>query len=338
MQTSAAPGNPTCPAALPLTDDCGVPMAARPTSERTWLVTLVDGTELNIASLSAEQLRQVQCEQEPAFAQAISAAPKDSALRQQVTRQAYTTICAVLEQLSQRQQKSADFRMGMDDRYSDLILRLLRQQARRGVSGGLFEVGFCSGVLLERVAAAGYPVGGLEVVDDLLAQAKRKLAKEHHPSLLLGDFRKQDFTAHRGRYSMVYWNDVFEHIPQDEILDYLKIIYSLLGDGGILVTITPNWHMRPSDVTTQFSPPRTAAVGFHLKEYKLAEVCALTRQAGFRAVRTPAFISRHRIYDLQWVSGSRTKALLEPMLEWLPFPVAVQACRRLGFNLTIATK
>ena len=86
---------------------------------------------------------------------------------------------------------------------------------------------------------------------------------------------------------------------------------------SVLVTITPNWHMRPSDVTVKFCPPRTEAVGFHLKEYKLAEICELTHAAGFRAIRAPAFISRRRIYDLRWASFTRAKKRLEPLLERL---------------------
>ena len=50
-------------------------------------------------------------------------------------------------------------------------------------------------------------------------------------------------------YDVVYWNDVFEHVPCDEIQPLLAKIYSLVRPGGCLVTITPNWHERPSDVT-----------------------------------------------------------------------------------------
>lgn len=332
MQTSARQFTHTCN----LSDSS--PALPTSTENRPLLVTLVDGSRVDIRAMSTEQLVQLQCEQEPAFARSIVDASKDSELRRQVTSQAYTSVCALLEQLAQREPKPADFCMGMDARYSELVLRLLRQQTRHGIKGSLFEIGFSSGVLLETVARAGYSVGGLEVVDDLLSQAKKKLDVEHHPRLLLGDFRQMDLSAHRGRYSIVYWNDVFEHIPQDEILDYLQVIHGLLSNGGMLVTITPNWHMRPSDVTVKFCPPRTEAVGFHLKEYKLAEICELTHAAGFRAIRAPAFISRRRIYDLRWASFTRAKKRLEPLLERLPYSLAVQACRRLGFNLTIATK
>ena len=64
-------------------------------------------------------------------------------------------------------------------------------------------------------------------------------------SLLLGDLRSVDQKSLTNRPSLVYWNDVFEHICPDEISDYLEKIYSLLVPGGSLVTITPNWLLRP---------------------------------------------------------------------------------------------
>lgn len=307
------------------------------------VVELVNGERCDISKLTAEQLLELQCDQEVAFAKAIVASPKDSAERQEVTAIAYSTICSILERIGQirvtesKSETVHDFVMGLDPRYTGLILRLMKQQAARGINGGFFEVGFSSGVLLQQVAGEGFQVGGLEVVQALVEQAKRRLASQHHSQLLHGDFRKLDLSAHVGQYSVVYWNDVFEHIPTDEIEDYLVVIRTLLQPGGKLVTITPNWHMRPSDVTVQFAPPRTEAIGFHLKEYTLGEVVSMLDAAGFRSVQVPSLISRQRIYFSSSASLTRLKILAEPALERLPYYWAVQVCRRLGFNCTIAT-
>ena len=61
----------------------------------------------------------------------------------------------------------------------------------------------------------------------------------------------------------------------------------MLAPGGQLVTITPNWHCRPADVTAAICPPRTDAAGLHLKEYTLVEVSHMLRRAGFSRVATP---------------------------------------------------
>lgn len=306
-------------------------------------VELVNGERCDISNLTSQQLVELQCDQEVAFAKAIVASPKDSAERQEVTAIAYSTVCSILERMGQfhaaenKSESAHDFVMGLDPRYTRLVLRLMRQQAARGIDGGFFEVGFSSGVLLHQVADAGFRVGGLEVVQALVEQAKRGLPSQHHSQLLHGDFRKLDLSDHVGQYSVVYWNDVFEHIPIDEIQDYLAVIRTLLKPGGKLVTITPNWHMRPSDVTVLLAPPRTEAIGFHLKEYTLGEVVGMLNAAGFRSVQVPSLISRQRIYCSPATSLTRLKILAEPVLERLPYSWAVQVCRRLGYNCTIAT-
>ncbi len=300
-------------------------------------VELVNGQTIDISQLDSSSLLQLQCEQEPAFARKIAQSSKDSAMRVQTTKTAYETVCAILQQL-QENDSDARFTMGMDPRYKRLVFDLLKKQTNRGIDGGFFEIGFSSGALLSEIAGAGYTIGGLEVADQLLEQAKTALAPKHHAQLLLGDFRSVDLSLHRGKYSVVYWNDVFEHIVTDEISEYLETIHSLLQPGGVLVTITPNWHMRPSDITDHFMPPRSEAIGFHMKEYTLREVRQLLRQSGFSAVRVPAYISKTRIHDLPAFSMTTTKALFEPALEWLTYTWAVQYCRRLGLNCTIAAK
>ncbi len=298
----------------------------------------MNGNEVDISQLTTPELIALQCSEEPAFAKAILEAPKGSEARTHITRVAYSSVCAILEQIAKQECNDHPFAMGMDDRYVSLIDKLLISHTTQGRNGGLFEIGFSSGVLLERIARLGYDVGGVEVVEELWLQARRRLDVEQHARLLLGDFRSLDLSDHRGRYSIVYWNDVFEHIAPDEIAEYLELAYGLLSHGGQLVTITPNWHMRPSDVTDLLAPPRTEAMGFHLKEYTAREVDQLVKAAGFRKVEIPAFVSLNKIYLNKAFSFTRTKLLLEPLLEWLPYRAAVQACRRFGLNCTIATK
>jgi 2-polyprenyl-3-methyl-5-hydroxy-6-metoxy-1,4-benzoquinol methylase len=301
-------------------------------------VVLVDGTQCDLLGLSTSELIQLQAEQEPAFASRIVASPKGSLERSAAVRQAYETVCEVLDEVSNRQAQGQSLSMGMDPRYIRLVLELLGKQKAKGVEGGFFELGFGSGIMLEAAARAGYRVGGLEVAGQLFDEAKNKLPVEHHGNLWLGDFCATDFGNQNNSYGVVYWNDVFEHIPADEISDYLLKLNGLLKPGGKLVTITPNWHMRPSDVTVQFNPPRTTASGFHLKEYTLAEVRKLLLSSGFARVQTPTYISRSAIYLSDMLDITSVKASMEPLLEMLPFKAAVQACRRFGLNCTIATK
>ena len=302
------------------------------------IVELVDGSSLDLSRLNVSELLDLQWEQETAFADLIKKSRKGTAERTEIIQLAYATVCQILATISAKQGE-ADFVMGMDERYKQLVLEQLAELKEIGVNGGLFELGFGSGTLLQAASESGFRVGGLEVAEQLYTNAKQLVPQEDHENLLLGDFLDNDrIESLAGQFSLVYWNDVFEHIPVDEIEDYLAKIHQLLAPDGRLITITPNWYMRPMDVTADHLPVRSTAVGFHLKEYSLSEVCQLLSDAGFASVHTPFFVGRKKIYQAMFPDLTRFKRIVEPALEWVPYSIAVQTCRRFGFCITIATR
>jgi len=339
------PANQTTPSPFISSDQiasCGNDMQADVNNDTVienneTVIELFDGQKVNLSDYSDERLFTLQYQQELAFAAAIKASAKNSTQRADTIRQAYQTVCRILDEISMRTGHNGMLSMGMDARYIRLVIDVLSQQRKVGAGDGIFEVGFGSGLLLRAANDAGFRVAGLEVAPQLLQSAREILPPSTHDGLLLGDFRSVDLSGHLGRYSLVYWNDVFEHIPVDEIADYLGRIRSLLAPGGKLLTITPNWHMRPSDVTCLYQPMRSEAIGFHLKEYTLGEIYQLLIGAGFSRVQTPTFISRQRIWLPAACDYTAIKMMLEPLLERLPFRLAVQCCRRFGLNCTLAT-
>ncbi len=298
-------------------------------------VMLADGSWISLAGLSVEQLRELQWEQEQQFARAMQMFPPHSRDRSLVIGQAYDTVCTIL---AAQQPLDEPFVMGFDPRYGKLVLEILYRQVNRGIGRPrLFEIGYGSGSLLKEVAEHGFPVGGVEISAAMRQQAVANLGSTHAEELLVGDPRSIDPGSFFDKPSLVYWNDVFEHICTDEISDYLRHIHALLLPGGNLVTITPNWLLRPSDVTRLFCPLRTEAQGLHLKEYRLSEVVRLLMKAGFKKIATPLMVSRQRIYLAG--SGLRFfKQLCEPVFDRLPIRHAHLLCRGLGLSYTIATK
>jgi len=302
---------------------CGVP------------VTLADGSTMEIGSLSHRQLVDLQWQQEREFARQILATDKESAARAAAVRRAYDTVAQIIA-------VAWDFAgkplvLGYDVRMGQLVLRLLRRQQRRTANPQFFEIGYANGVLLKLVRDAGFSAAGIEVSAKLRGEACRLLGANSESYLHLGDFLRYGLPPSQRPFHMVYWNDVFEHVPPDEIRDYLRNIRDLLAPGGQLITVTPNWHMRPSDVTKGVCPARTEAAGLHLKEYTLGEVLGLLRECGFCRVTTPLFVTRRRIV-LCGTGCAGLKRLIEPALEVLPFRLARLLCRGLGLSMTIATK
>lgn len=297
-------------------------------------VTLADGKVCSLAKMTRDQLAQLQWEQERLFARRILLAPKGSQQRRQAIRHAYETVPRILSLVEG--QASEPFVMGMHWRHIELVRELLERQVRRGLTPSFFEIGYACGALLDHVRGWGYPAGGIEVSPTLRKQALLLLGEGMADRLLLGDLLEAPLEA-TGRCTMVYWNDVFEHIPPDEILDYLRAVYARLIPGGELVTITPNWHVRPNDVTSDFCPPRTEPAGLHLKEYTQREVAMLLREAGFRRIETPLCVLPRKIV-LCGDGLAGLKRMLEPALEWLPFRMANLVCRGAALSCTIAMR
>ncbi|MCA9236029.1 MAG: class I SAM-dependent methyltransferase [Planctomycetales bacterium] len=302
-------------------------------------VMLADGTFAQLASLTAEELAQLQFEQEQKFAQAILAFPARSQERGMVVGQAYDTVCGILAALRAAEgHGDQPLVMGFDERYARLVLKLLQKQIAHGIGQPrLFEIGFGSAALLKEIRGHGFSVGGIEVSTTMRDQAAVELGPRYAPDLLLGDFREIAADDLPGAPTVVFWNDVLEHLAPDEAQEFVDHAYRLLKPGGALVTITPNWLLRPSDVTCCFHPPRTTACGLHLKEYRLAEVSRLLKRAGFRRVATPAFATHGQL--VMFGGGfRRTKQLLEPALDRAPLKLARLLCRGWAMSCTVATK
>ena len=298
-------------------------------------VTLADGALEDLSTLDRPRLVRLQWEQERAFARQILDAPKGSPQRAEATRRAYDTVTRIFAAVAGFADQPVV--MGLRPRYARLLQTLLVRQQRRGICPAFFEIGYGSGGLLKRVAQWGFPAAGIEVSETMYRQACRQLGPSRQADLHRGEFLGYRFPDPEARHSLIYWNDVFEHIPPDEISACLEKIHRLLVPGGQLVTITPNWHMRPSDITGDVCPPRTEAMGLHLKEYTLREVRGLLRRAGFTRVATPLVVVPGRIV----LCGSGLvglKCLLEPGLERLPVRLAELLCRGFGLSETIATR
>jgi SAM-dependent methyltransferase len=316
-----------------LTDEAHLSFATVDTDPHD--VVLADGGVQSLAGLSRQELIELQWEQERAFAQRILTAKKGTPERAEIIGLAYDTVPRIFAAVQGLLGEAPI--MGVHNRHIRLVLDLLRRQQKRAMQPRLFEIGFGAGKLLRAVRDAGLPFAGIEVSRSMRQKAVEMLGHEFEENLHTGDILQDGPWYSNARWSLVYWNDVWEHIPPDEIGDWLRRIRHMLKPGGQLVTITPNWHMRPADATAYHHPPRTEASGLHLKEYALREVRALLRRAGFTKVATPLVVLPRR-FVLCAGGMVGLKCALEPVLERLPYAAARLACRGFALSCTIATK
>lgn len=299
-------------------------------------ITRSNGTLQTLDDLTNDELDHLHWEEEREFARRIAAASKGSSDRAEAFRDGYDTVTTIIAK--RYGETSSGLVMGLNPRYVNLVLRLLRGYQQRGVqTPRMFEVGYGSGAMLASVADEGFGVAGIEVSTRMRDQALRRLPAEMHAGVYLGDFLSLDLGKENGSYHVAYWNDVFEHLPPDESLDFLRKLHDLLAPGGTLLTITPNWHLRPGDITGLYHPPRTEAEGFHLREYTLREMVRLLKAAGFAKVSTPLFVT-HSQTVLCGGGLCGPKRLIEPLFELLPYKLTRLLCRGFAMSCTLAVK
>lgn len=83
------------------------------------------------------------------------------------------------------------------------------------------------------------------------------------------------------RATLVFSNQLMEHLHPDDALDQLADIYRSLAPGGTYVCVTPNRLTGPHDISRYFEE---TAAGFHLKEYTMRELIAMFKRVGFKKV------------------------------------------------------
>jgi SAM-dependent methyltransferase len=113
-----------------------------------------------------------------------------------------------------------------------------------------------------------------------------------------------------GSADLAFSNQLMEHLHPEDAADQLRNIWAALKLGGAYFCVTPNRMSGPHDVSQYFD---REATGFHLREYRLAELVALCRNAGFTRFR--AYVGKDGFYlrvPLALVSTAERFAALLP--------------------------
>jgi hypothetical protein len=166
---------------------------------------------------------------------------------------------------------------GASDSYIKLVEKIIRNVLHRKNKCLFFEAGVGTGKIitavakLKNVTAMGCDVyidinfidSGLTIYEGTIYEALLKLPDNS--------------------IDVFYWNDVLEHIPEDEIAEHIELLAQKMSGGGVIVTITPNRLKGPCDITGHFEPHGTIARGFHFHEYTFGEILILFQKHGINS-------------------------------------------------------
>jgi SAM-dependent methyltransferase len=111
---------------------------------------------------------------------------------------------------------------------------------------------------------------------DVSASISEGFALPHNCEHIISD--GSSIPVPKNSVSVVYSNQVMEHIHPDDAFEQLKSIYNSLIVGGHYICVTPNRLSGPHDISKYFD---VVATGFHLKEYSVLELVKLFKEVGF---------------------------------------------------------
>jgi hypothetical protein len=227
-----------------------------------------DGKKIDLSDLTVSQLWLLHYGQEKSFADLIKKSKPFSKERSALMKNGNEAVQKIMRERYKKQGKQLNS-FGAADSYLKLAENIVKKVLRKKESCLFFEAGIGTGKIitsianLKNVSAAGCDV----YIDKNIINSDLTVyeATVYEAMLKLPD----------NSIDIFYWNDVLEHIPEDEIEDYIKLLYKKMNAGGIIITITPNRLKGPCDITAHFEPRGTPANGFHFHEYTFYEITVL---------------------------------------------------------------
>jgi cyclopropane fatty-acyl-phospholipid synthase-like methyltransferase len=180
----------------------------------------------------------------------------------------------------------------------------------------ILDVGCGAGHFLRFLEISGYIHGeGIELSAQQAERARRCVSLPVHVGDV-GDFLEQ----RRGYYQLITLNDVLEHIPKDQTVNFLRTLRRGLGNGGSLVVNVP----QAAGLTTAFNRYNDFTHKLVFTEASLRQVLLMADFQEVRFVRerwplkwTPRHLS-YRLVRWAWYRMLRLVYFIEMPGEKVP--------------------
>lgn len=288
----------------------------------------------SISLLSRMQLEELHFNWEVAYASSIKRSARGSVRREKLFTTAYDGLTLILREMRARDGRDLDAPMGFNSAHLNSMIEIAGPPPRT-----MLDVGCGTGTLVRELIARGYDAYGIDISTDVVIKARelanRSFGQDLSVRFSVGNFIRHDFGEQT--FELIHSNDVLEHIHSDEASDFLSKCRRLMCRNGVLWLITPNRLTGPGDATSLRLPWGTPAIGLHLKEYTLAELSALLRQANFRHVESRLLgVGRGRRPTKPRTIYAWLKRAAEPLLGRIPFNLRRRIMGILDYSLTIA--
>jgi ubiquinone/menaquinone biosynthesis C-methylase UbiE len=163
----------------------------------------------------------------------------------------------------------------------------------------VLELGCGTGVFLEKVAACGADIVGIDLSDELLARARTRLAGARNVTLDQGN--AEDLPYPDGTFDAAYGSSILHHL---DLAAALAAVHRVLKPGGRIVFAEPNAVNPQVVVMFRFEPTKEYfGVSPDEKAFTRFRARAALRAQGYVDVAVEPFDFLHPAVPAGWVGG-----------------------------------
>lgn len=235
--------------------------------------------QIDLSLLTIEELDQLHFDEEIYTVEKIRLTAPFSEDRHVLLKKGYENVIMIMDEKALRHGKPADA-FGANKEQCRLVKKMIHKVRRQTKKNKIvfYEMGVGRGLVVNSLLEEnGIYIRGCDVF--LEKQLKDNPKFDFYEGTIFDALSKVDDAS----IDVFYSNDVLEHLLDDEINEYINLIYRKIADNGVIITFTPNRRVGPSDITRLFFPSGTKPKGFHFHEYSYFEVKKLFISHGFRS-------------------------------------------------------
>jgi len=290
-------------------------------------VTIFDGQVIDLDSLSTDELKLLHYNEEIKFVAAIKKSIPFSNERKLLLKNGYDMVSKIVASINKEIRS-----YGAGDIHINLVNSCIKDiKKNRAKSIIFFEIGVGIGLVFKNVQKIeGVTAKGCDV--NKMCDDSNVLEMDVIEGLNQLDDESVD---------IFYWNDVLEHLLEDEVDFIISLIKKKLSSGGMLITVTPNRLTGPWDISRLFEPLGTKAKGFHFHEYTFAEVLNLMKIHGlksYKSVIRPIKLRKFQNYIILPLNINIIKKIIEKLSLLFPYKMRKKVLTFIGSEVSIMKK
>ena len=292
------------------------------------LIRLSNSEDVDISSLSVEDLRRIHYEEECWVAEKLMTLEPFSQERIDLLHKGYEIIRPIMHEIACKQ-GNRKISLGADRSSARMLVRLVNEK-RKHDNVLVYEAGVGTGFSIGEVAKHCADYGGstdlgmglsIRGCDVFLLTNALKIAEEY-PDIDIDLEEGHVFECIQrlpdDSIDVFYADNVFEHFLPDEAEQIYKEIANKLKPDAYVFLVIPNKYLGPSDISMYFNPFGSKAKGFHFMEMSYRDITNSMKEYGIYQSHFVFHIPKIGMFSVKSDILLKIKFMLEPIIAKIP--------------------